>query len=118
MAIRMKRKRTKMHGFSDDEIKVVSISPVENRGALKAFANIQVGPLTIVDCRIVQDRDAKPRVSMPVLSYKDPQGTTHYRTFVKIEDENLKNEISRAVLKAWENNDGEINEHRKDSREL
>lgn len=104
-----------MHSFLDDEIKVVSISPVVNRGALKAFVNIQVGPLTIVDCRIVQDRDAKPRISMPVLSYKDPQGTTHYRTFVKIENENLKNEISRAVLKAWENNGEKIDEHREDS---
>lgn len=111
----MKREGTKMHSFSDDEIKVVSISPVENRGALKAFANIQVGPLTIVDCRIVQDRDAKPRVSMPVLSYKDPQGTTYYRTFVKIEDENLKNEITQAVLRAWGNNGEKIDEHRKDS---
>ena len=100
---------------SNNEIKIVSISPIENRGALKAFVHIQVGPFSITDCRIVQDNGAKPWVSMPALSYKDPQGTIHYKTLIKIEDKKLKNEISQAVLQAWENNGGEINESTKDS---
>jgi len=53
------------HPNSQNEIKIISISPVENRGALKAFVNIQVGPFTIVDCRVVQDSGSKPWVSMP-----------------------------------------------------
>ena len=103
------------HPNSQNEIKIISISPVENRGALKAFVNIQVGPFTIVDCRVVQDSGSKPWVSMPVLSYKDDQGTTRYKTLVQIMNKNLKNEVSRAVIQAWENNDGEINELTKDS---
>jgi len=96
-------------------IKILSISPVDNRGALKAFVNIQVGPFTIVDCRIIQDTGKKPWVSMPVLSYKNDQGTTCYKTLIQILNKNLKNEISQAVLHAWENNREEINEFSKDS---
>jgi len=96
-------------------IKVLSISQVEGRGALRAFVNIQVGPFTIVDCRVVQEDGKKPWLSMPALSFKDPQGTMHYKTLINIKDKNLKNEISRAVLKAWENYGGEINELEQDS---
>jgi len=103
------------HPNSQNEIKILSISPVENRGALKAFVNIQVGPFTIVDCRIVREHSAKPWVSMPVLSYKDDQGTIRYKTLIQISNKNLKNEISQAVLQAWENNGEEINELNEDS---
>jgi len=101
--------------MTQNEIKILSISPVENRGALKAFVNIQVDSFSIVDCRIVQDSGSKPWVSMPVLSYKNDQGTMCYKTLINIKDKNLKNEISRAVLLAWENNGGEKNELEQDS---
>jgi len=103
------------HPNSQNEIKILSISPVDNRGALKAFVNIQVGSFSIVDCRIVQDHDAKPWVSMPVLSYKNEQGSIRYKTLIQIINKNLKNEITQAVLRAWENNGEEINEPEQNS---
>ncbi len=90
-------------------IKVVEISPVENRGALRAFVNIRLGDLIINDCRIIQEPGKKAWFSFPVLSYKTQYGTIQYRTIVQISDEHLKNQISKAVLSAWENKNGESN---------
>lgn len=98
-----------------DEIKIQSISPLADRGALKAFAEIQVGPFSIVDCRIIQENGKKPWVSMPVLTYKNEQGTTRYKTLVQIIDKDLKNEITQAVLKAWDENGGGVNEFKTDN---
>jgi len=52
---------------------------------------------------------------MPALSYKDPQGTIHYKTLIKIEDKTLKNEITEAVVEAWVKNSEEINEPEQNS---
>jgi len=95
-----------------EEIRVVSISPVSDRGALKAFVEIQVGSFLITDCRIIQENGKRLWVSMPVLSYKNEHGTARYKTLIQISDKDLKNEISQAVLRAWESNHGGEDEFR------
>ncbi len=97
------------------DIKIRSISPVQERGALKAFVEIRVGQFVLTDCRIIQENGKKPWVSMPVISYKNQHGTVNYKTLVQINDKNLKNEISHAVIRAWENRNGGSNEHRESS---
>jgi len=98
-----------------EEIRVVSISPVSDRGALKAFVEIQVGSFLITDCRIIQENGKRLWVSMPVLSYKNEHGTARYKPLIKIEDKNLKNAIAQAVIKAWENKSEGTDEFSKDS---
>jgi len=99
-----------------EEIRILSITPVMDRGALKAFAQIQVGDFTFTDCRIINENGKKPWVSMPVLSYKNEHGMTRYRTLVQVLDKNLKNEISQAILRAWGSNYGGVNGNRRDSQ--
>ncbi len=104
-----------MHGkemIEREEVRVTSISPVSDRGALKAFVEIQVGSFLITDCRIIQENGKRLWVSMPVLSYKNEHGTVRYKTLIQISDKNLKNEIAQTVIKAWENNREETNEPR------
>jgi len=95
-----------------EEIKIISITPVLDRGALKAFVELQIGHLVIYDCRIIKENGRQPWVSMPVLSYKNNHGTVCYRPLLQVLDKNLKNEISQSVLEAWENKSEEINEPR------
>ncbi len=85
------------------QVEVLSITHVENRGSLRAFVNIRIGDLLIYDCRIIQENGKKAWVSMPVLTYNVQDGKPKYKPSVQITDEKLKNEISEAVLKAWEN---------------
>jgi len=92
------------------DIKILSVSPVVDRGALKAFVEIQVGDFIFTDCRVIKENGKAAWVSMPVLSYKNENGTTRYKTLVQISDKNLKNAISWAVLQAWEKNRGGKNE--------
>jgi hypothetical protein len=41
--------------FKRQNIKIISITPVEGRGSLRAFVNLQVGFFIIHDCRIIQE---------------------------------------------------------------
>jgi len=83
-------------------IKVLSISQVEGRGALRAYVDIQVGDLVVKDCRIIKENEKAPWFSLPVITWKTEQGTYRYRAIIEIKDQNLKNEVSRAALQAWE----------------
>ncbi|HEX3037277.1 MAG TPA: septation protein SpoVG family protein [Thermodesulfobacteriota bacterium] len=83
-------------------VEVLSISPVEGRGSLRAFVNIQLGTLVINDCRIIQENGKKTWFSFPVLSYKTQFGAIQYKTLVQILDEKIKREVSRVVLEIWE----------------
>lgn len=87
-----------------EDVEILSITPVEGRGSLRAFVNLRIGDLIINDCRIIQEIGKGPWFSMPVLSYRDEHGTNRYRTIVQVINENLKNKISQAVLDAWRNN--------------
>jgi len=90
----------------NDVIEVVEITPLTDRGALKAYVTIRAGKCIINDCRIIKERDKPPWLSMPVMSYKDKYGTTRYRNLIKFEDENYNNDIAKVALAAWQKNGG------------
>ena len=93
---------------NNDCIEVVEITPITDRGALKAYVTIRAGKCIINDCRIIKERDRPPWLSMPVISYKDKFGTIRYRNLIKFEDENYNNEIAKVALAAWQNNGGRL----------
>jgi len=92
----------------NDVIEVVEITPLTDRGALKAYVTIRAGKCIINDCRIIKERDKPPWLSMPVMSYKDKYGTTRYRNLIKFIDEDYNNDITKAALSAWLNTGGSL----------
>jgi len=89
-----------------DCIEVVEITPITDRGALKAYLTIIAGNCLINDCRIIQEKNKPPWLSMPVMSYKDKFGTTRYRNLIRFLDDDYKNDITKAALSAWLNKGG------------
>jgi DNA-binding cell septation regulator SpoVG len=94
----------------EPKIEILDVTPVEGRGALKAYMRIRVGCFTFNDCRLIKKQGRTPWLSMPVLSYKTQYGTVHYKQLVVIEDTKLKNELSEAVLAAWKKRGEETND--------
>jgi DNA-binding cell septation regulator SpoVG len=83
-------------------IEVSNLRPVPNSGAVRAFADVDIGgKLTVYGCKVVQDGDKRPWVAMPDRSYEGPDGKTRYAPHVKIEDETLRTAVTTAVLAAW-----------------
>jgi len=92
----------------NDVIEVVEITPLADRGALKAYLTIQAGNCLIHDCRIIQEKDKPPWLSMPVISYKDKFGTIRYRNLIRFLDNNYNNEIAQVAIAAWQNTGGSL----------
>lgn len=86
----------------DPDITVLDIRPVEGRGSLRAFVNIQLGKLIVNDCRVIQEQGKRPWFSLPVLTYRSELGTTLYKNIIQVVDEDFKKTISQVVLAAWE----------------
>jgi DNA-binding cell septation regulator SpoVG len=105
----MQRTTEALLDVKSQNIAILSISPVKDRGSLRAFLNVRLGPFVINDCTVIQEPGKRAWFSLPVLSYKNKYGTIQYKTLIQIVDEELKNEISQAVLSAWENTKGEFN---------
>lgn len=99
----MQKKAEALLNMQPPDFEILSISPVKDRGSLRAFLNIRLGLLVINDCRVIQEPGKKAWFSLPVLTYKNAHGTTLYKTLVQITDNDLKNLISQIALDAWEN---------------
>jgi len=81
-------------------IEVVAIKPLSSSGNLRGFASIRMGGVTIHDCRVIQQPGQRAWVSMPQREYtKD--GQKKYTAVVELSD-GLKQQVSAAVLTAWE----------------
>jgi len=91
-----------------EKIEVIEITPLTDRGALKAYVTIRAGECIINDCRIIKERDKEPWLSMPVISYKDKFGSTRYRNLIRFIDENYNNEIAQVAIAAWQNTGGSL----------
>lgn len=91
--------------FEPLQVEVLRLKPVFNRGNLKAFADVRVrlaeGDWTIRDCRVIQQPEQRPYVSLPQREYHDRQGNLCYVTLVNPPDA-IAEAIRRAVLTAWE----------------
>ena len=83
-------------------VDVVKIRPIQGKGNLKAFASVQIaGKMTIHSCRIVQQGNQSPWVSLPQESYTDKEGKTKYSPVVEV-PEDWKPDIQAAVLSAYQ----------------
>lgn len=76
--------------------------PVNGKGNLRAFADVEVNSTFILhSCRVIQQPGQRPWVSMPQAEVlKD--GQKLYYPIVKILDKQLEAEIKQAVLSAYE----------------
>jgi DNA-binding cell septation regulator SpoVG len=82
-------------------IEVSNLRPVPNSGAVRAFADVDIGgKLTIYGCKVVQDGDKRPWVAFD-RPYTGPAGQTCYSPTVRIIDPALKEAVTEAVLRAW-----------------
>lgn len=87
------------------QVEVLRLKPVAQRGNLQAFADVCVnlpeGKWTIRDCRIIQQPEQCPYVSMPQKEFHDRFGNLRYVPLVS-PPEPIREAICTAVLNAWE----------------
>jgi DNA-binding cell septation regulator SpoVG len=84
--------------MSVEPLTVVHIRAVAGQGNLRAFADVQIGPITLFALRVIQQPGQQPWVSLPQVV--DAEG--HYRPVARCDDEELKARIRDAVLHSWE----------------
>ena len=79
-------------------VTVESIKPITGAGNLRAFAIVNIADrLRVHDVRIIQQPNQEAWVSMPSRAY-EKDGQRKWAPTIEILDDNLKAEISRAVL--------------------
>ena len=79
-------------------VTVESIKPITGAGNLRAFAIVNIADrLRVHDVRIIQQPNQEAWVSMPSRAY-EKDGQRKWAPTLEILDDNLKAEISRAVL--------------------
>jgi hypothetical protein len=83
-----------------DKIEVISITPLAPGSALRAFATVKLGPLTIHGLRIIWQPQKSPWVSLPQRETQQ-DGQRKYYPVVEIDNRALRVEIERRVLEAW-----------------
>ncbi len=83
------------------EIKVIQIRLLEDDRPVKAYVDVQIGDWIIFDWRILKRNGERAWVSVPQVSWKDPNGKVKYRALLSIPGE-LKQRIEVAILSAWE----------------
>jgi DNA-binding cell septation regulator SpoVG len=88
-----------------DAVVIRSIRKVDTDSAIKAFADIRVGPLTLTGFKVVEGKTGL-FVSNPSRSYKSNDGKVQWRSTVRFSDstegDNLRREISDKILSAYE----------------
>jgi DNA-binding cell septation regulator SpoVG len=84
-------------------VTIENIKPISNAGNLRAFANITIGDnkIRISDVRVIQQPNQRAWVSMPSRAYEQ-NGQRKWAPIVELVDENLKKEVSDAVLAEFE----------------
>ncbi len=80
-------------------IKVTEIRLLNNGRFLKAFADVQIGNITVRDFRVMQD-SGKPYVRAPHTTYKDSTGTLRFRQIVDLPDE-VRGEVDTLILSEY-----------------
>jgi DNA-binding cell septation regulator SpoVG len=81
-------------------VEVVAIHPLSTGSNLRAFASVRIGDIVIHDCRIVQQPNQRPWVSLPQREYLS-DGQKKYVPVVEVSDA-LKRQIRMLVLAEWE----------------
>lgn len=76
---------------------VLEVKPLENAGNLRAFATVKLGAVVIRSCRIIQQPNQRPWVSLP----QQKSGERYYPV-VEIVRRELLDQVRAAILEAWE----------------
>lgn len=87
------------------EIKVVELQPIENGGALQAFATVSIGGIVVRDYRVVRGKSGTLFVTPPQRTWTGRDGQPHH-TFVVDVPEPLRAEVQAKVLAAYEGGAG------------
>lgn len=74
----------------------LQIRPVKTQGNLRAFADVQIGPLVVTGCRVVQQPNQAAWVSMPQAQADDGRFFPCLRT----DDDDLRRNVKDRVLRA------------------
>lgn len=74
----------------------LQIRPVKTPGNLRAFADVQIGPLVVTGCRVVQQPGQAAWVSMPQAQADDGRFSPCLRT----DDDDLRRNVKDRVLRA------------------
>jgi hypothetical protein len=84
-------------------VKILEVKPME-RGNLRAFVKIQIGPLVMSDFRIIQQPGQRAYVSPPQSEY-EVSGKKRYKPLLEYPDV-WKDAIENAALVAWRGTGG------------
>ena len=83
-------------------ITVENLRKLDGSGNLKAFVSVNIGgKLTIHSCRIIQQPNQQPWVSLPQREWTDKDGNKHFAPLIEVSDK-VKSAIQEAVLSTWE----------------
>ena len=83
---------------------VENMKKLDGSGNLKAFVSVNIeDKLIIHSCRILQQPNQEPWVSLPQREWADQDGGKHYAPVIELPDR-VKSAIQEAVLEAWRNN--------------
>ena len=77
-------------------VTVLSLKPVKTPGNLRALADLKIGPLIILGCRVIQQPGQRPWVSMPQTQADDGRWFPVLRT----DDDDLRAQVRDRVLAA------------------
>lgn len=78
---------------------MIRIRPYTRGGSLKAFVDLQLGGVTINDCRLIEGQNGL-FVAMPQKEVPQPDGGKSYFPIVKL-NEGLEQKVREAVLAKW-----------------
>ena len=78
----------------------LSVRPVKTPGNLRAFADVQIGPLVVTGCRVVQQPGQAAWVSMPQAQADDGRFFPCLRTDNDDLRQNVKDRVLRAARSA------------------
>lgn len=94
-----------------NQVEVLRFKPfTRNNSSLRAFVDIQLGGVTINDCRIIQQDGQKAWLSMPQKEVPQPDGKKNYYPLVKL-SERLEKIVNEIVIFKWQ----EFNQPKKES---
>ena len=82
-------------------IQVLQIRHLAGDRSLKAFVDLRIGEWIIHGWRIVKKEGHRAQVSVPQVSWRNPEGKVQYRALLTIPGK-LRQRIEVAILSAWE----------------
>lgn len=86
---------------TENQIEIIELKPCQKNGNLKAFVDVKIDSIIIHDFRIIQQKDQKPWVSVPQLSWRDSSGGLSYKNLVELPKE-LKSRVEEAILEFYQ----------------